>query len=123
MENMKKAARRVLSNYTTFSGRASRAEFWWWWLTLLIILFCTGVLDALLFGTGPNDGQPISVLVTLALLLPNLAVGARRLHDLDKSAWWLLLPLIPIIGALVLLYFYIQAGEEGENRFGAPTPL
>lgn len=123
MENMKKATRRVLSNYATFSGRAPRAEFWWWWLAFLILMLCTGLLDRLLFGSGPDSGQPISALVSLGLFVPYLAVGARRLHDLGKSAWWLLLPLIPIIGALVLLYFYIQPGDDGENSFGAPNPL
>jgi uncharacterized membrane protein YhaH (DUF805 family) len=67
---------------------------------------------------APESGQPLSMVASLALLLPNLAVAARRLHDTDRSGWWLLLSLIPIIGTLVLLYFLVLRGTEGSNRFG-----
>ena len=67
---------------------------------------------------APEAGQPLSMVASLALLLPNLAVAARRLHDTDRSGWWLLLSLIPIIGTLVLLYFLVLRGTEGSNRFG-----
>ena len=64
-----------------------------------------------------DAGEPLSTLASLALLLPNLAVGVRRLHDIDKSGWWLLLGFIPLIGTLVLIYFMVQPGTEGSNRF------
>ena len=63
-------------------------------------------------------GQPLRMLAGLALFLPTLAVTVRRLHDIDRSGWWYLLSLIPIIGILVLLYWYIQPGTEGPNQFG-----
>jgi uncharacterized membrane protein YhaH (DUF805 family) len=66
----------------------------------------------------PNAGQPLSVIASLGLLIPNLAVAARRLHDTDRSGWWLLLGLIPVIGSLVLIFFLVQKGTEGSNRFG-----
>ena len=72
-------------------------------------------------GSGclrPDAGQPLSLIVSLALLLPNLAVSVRRLHDTDRSGWWLLLSFIPIFGTLALLYFMVLRGTEGSNRFG-----
>lgn len=120
---MQAAIRRVLSNYATFSGRAPRAEFWWWWLAVLITLLITSIIDAMIFGTGPESGQPISMLVSLGLLLPNIAVAVRRMHDIGKSGWWLLLAFIPLIGGLILIYFYVQPSQEGSNDFGAPNPL
>lgn len=120
------ASRKVLSKYATFSGRASRPEYWWWILSLVILLFATQIIDGLLiapllgFNTFQQDaGQPLSFLAALGLILPTFAVGARRLHDVGKSGWWLLLALIPILGALALLYFHVQPSDE-TNKFGSP---
>ena len=131
MEKMIAASRRVLSNYATFSGRASRAELWWWFLAMLIILLCTELIDA--FVIAPSLGleswndedpaRPLSWLISLALILPNLAVGARRLHDIGKSGWWLLIGLVPVVGALILIYFYLQFGDPDDNAFGPPNRL
>lgn len=130
MNNLVFAARKALSNYVNFSGRASRAEFWWWILALLIANVVTGLIDGAIvapllgFETfGEDAGQPLSFLLALALLLPCIAAGVRRLHDTDRSGWWLLLGLIPLIGTLILLYFYILQGDEEANRFGAPEPF
>ena len=112
--NMRQAIDSVLSKYATFSGRAGRPEFWWWVLAMLIAFVVAAVLDHLFF----REVEPITIVLWLAVLLPNLAVAARRLHDTDRSAWWLLLYLLPIIGGLVLLYFYALRGTEGANRFG-----
>ena len=120
----KDAVRKCFANYATFSGRAPRSEFWWFMLFLLLANFAIGILDALLFGRTA-DGSPVSVLgalFSLAVLLPSIAVGVRRLHDLDKSGWWYLLILIPLVGTLVLIFFFVQKGTEGPNRFG-PDPL
>lgn len=110
-----------LSKYATFSGRAQRSEFWWFVLFILATNAVLNVLDRMFFGIAA-DGQPVSVLgalFSLGIFIPNIAVGVRRLHDLDKSGWWYLLVLIPIIGFLVLLYFFVQKGSDGPNRFGA----
>ncbi|HMQ92720.1 MAG TPA: DUF805 domain-containing protein [Amaricoccus sp.] len=113
------AVRNVLSNYVTFSGRAPRSEFWWWTLAVLIAVLVAGLLDGLLFGAPEGESvRPISGLLGLAILLPNLAVTVRRLHDTDRTGWWVLLGLVPVIGLLVLLWFYVQKGSEGANRFG-----
>ena len=123
MENIKTAVNTVLSKYATFTGRASRSEFWWWILAVFLTLIVVGIVDAVLFGTGPEAGQPISALVSLGLLLPNIAVGARRMHDIGKSGWWLLIGLIPVIGFFVLLYFYVQPSDPETNQYGAPEPF
>ncbi|WP_074218317.1 DUF805 domain-containing protein [Rhodovulum sp. ES.010] len=122
------AVRTVLSKYATFSGRAARPEYWWWVLFFVLVLFVTQLIDAALLvpllgleavgESGPP--RPLSVLVSLGLILPNIAVGVRRLHDLDRTGWWLLIGLIPILGTLVLIYFFVQRGSEGTNRFGPP---
>lgn len=111
------AIRTALSNYANFDGRAARPEFWWFFLFYVLVQLAGGALDAALF---PNSFGPIGTLAGLALLLPYLAVGARRLHDTDRSGWWLLLSLVPIIGAIVLIVFFVQRGTEGGNRFGQP---
>jgi uncharacterized membrane protein YhaH (DUF805 family) len=121
---MMDAVRRVLSNYATFSGRAARPEYWWWVLAVVLGSVVFRLIDSAIFGGAEVDGAPVQVfsaLFGIAILLPMLAVGARRLHDTDRSAWWLLLNLLPLIGALVLLWFYVQRGTEGPNRFGPPA--
>lgn len=92
--------------YADFSGRAARPEFWWWELFLLLAAIGTGIVS-----------DKVYALFSLFTLLPSLAVGARRLHDIDKSGWWQLLWFIPVIGWVVLLYWAVQPGE-GPNRFG-----
>lgn len=108
------AVRSGFEHYAKFDGRASRPEFWWW------------VLFVILMGIGANlidlaIGAPVfSAITGLGLLLPNIAVSIRRLHDTDRSGWWILIWLIPLIGLIVLLVFYLQQGDPGENRFGPP---
>lgn len=121
--SMGEAVSSVFSKYATFSGRAARSEFWWWFLFLIILGLVAGILDGLilspLLGYPLFDGPEIlSGLVSLALLLPGLAVSARRLHDIGRSGWWLLICLIPLIGGLILLYWYVQPSQPGANRFG-----
>lgn len=113
---MEQAVRTCLQKYATFSGRARRAEFWWWALAILLASLALNLADWLLFG---SHAQPLSSLFSLAVLLPNLAVGARRLHDTDRSGWWLLIGLVPLIGLIVLLVFFVQDGTVGPNRHGA----
>ncbi len=129
MNNMVAAVRKVLSHYATFTGRASRPEFWWWILAVFLATLVTQTIDAILIGPmlgfdigDENAGQPLSMLVSLAIFLPALAVGARRLHDMGKSGWWLLIGFVPIVGVLVLLWFYTRP-SEGPNAWGAPDPL
>lgn len=93
-----------LGKYVDFSGRAARPEFWWFFLFQILV----SIVASFLGGT-------ISSLVSLALLLPALAVGARRLHDIGKSGWWQLISLT-VIGILVLIYWFVQPSAEGSNQ-------
>jgi len=107
----------VLENYTNFTGRARRAEFWWYFLANLIISIALSIIDAAL-GWGSGYGGVLSGLYGLAVLLPGIAVGIRRLHDTDKSGWWLLLVFIPIVGIIVLIVFWATDGTRGANEYG-----
>ncbi len=93
------------SKYADFSGRASRSEYWWWFLFLVLGTIAASIV---------ND--TVSGLFSLATVLPSLAVGCRRLHDIDKSGWFQLLNLIPVIGWVILIYWAVQEGKE-PNRF------
>jgi uncharacterized membrane protein YhaH (DUF805 family) len=112
----------VLKNYITFTGRAPRSEYWFWALFLLIIGIVANILDAVVFPRSSVGSGPVSLIVSLGLLLPNISVGIRRLHDIDRTGWWLLICLIPIIGIIVLLVWACTRGTLGPNRFG-PDPL
>jgi uncharacterized membrane protein YhaH (DUF805 family) len=107
----------VLENYLNFTGRARRAEFWWYFLANLIISVVLTAIDAAL-GWGSGYGGVLSGLYGLAVLLPGIAVGIRRLHDTDKSGWWLLLVFIPIVGIIVLIVFWATDGTRGANQYG-----
>lgn len=104
--------------YATFSGRASRAEYWWFVLfTILAWLMINALVSSF---AGPAVGLPISWGFLVLVLVPSLAVGARRLHDMNASAWWLLLHLTAL-GSLVLCVWMIFPGTAGTNRFGDPV--
>ncbi len=110
----------VLQKYAVFSGRASRNEYWWFFLFNVIIAAGLSVVDYGLFGT--DEGQSIlSSIYGLAVLIPSIAVAVRRLHDTNRSGWWLFIGLVPIVGWIVLLIFYIQPSNEGDNKYG-PNP-
>ena len=126
--NMQDAIRTVFGKYAVFSGRAARSEFWYWVLFIVLVSIALSIVDGMLIApmTGheafdPEAGQPLQLLFNLATLLPTLAVSVRRLHDTDRTGWWILLGLIPIIGNLILLWWYIQAGTGGDNEYGPPA--
>ena len=101
------------SNYANFAGRATRSEYWYWVLFQVIVSIAASVLDSMVWGVGA-----LNALVGLGLLLPSLAVGVRRLHDLGKSGWTFLWGLIPILGGLYLLYLAVQPSQPGDNAYG-----
>ena len=106
-------------NYVNFSGRASRSAYWYWTLFAVLMSIASRVLDLALF---PGlDTSPINSLVGLALFLPGLSVSVRRLHDLDRTGWWLLI-ILTGIGLIVILVWFCMRGTVGANRFG-PDPL
>ena len=108
----------VLKKYATFQGRARRKEYWYFALVNLIISFALGFTDGILIAMGVIEVEVFWVIYWLATLIPNLAVSVRRLHDIDKSGWWLLLNVIPLIGQIVLFVFACLDGTKGANRFG-----
>jgi uncharacterized membrane protein YhaH (DUF805 family) len=115
------AVKTCFNKYATFSGRAVRSEYWWFVLFLIIANIVASVLDMAIMGNGGMGFQPISTIFALATLLPSLAAGARRLHDTGRTGWWLLLAFIPILGAIILIWFLAQRGEDGTNAYG-PAP-
>jgi uncharacterized membrane protein YhaH (DUF805 family) len=128
------AVRSVFNQYATFSGRARRAEFWWFVLFNFLGQMVAGIADLALFGEGTltmgmgrGEGMAqapsvIGGIFSLVVLIPGLAVGARRLHDIGRSGWWQLLWIIPIIGFIVLLWWMTTRGYEGPNDYG-PDPI
>jgi uncharacterized membrane protein YhaH (DUF805 family) len=104
------------SNYVNFSDRACRSEYWFWFLFVIIGNIVTLGID---YAIGI---QIISSLFSLAVLIPGIAIAVRRLHDLDRSGWWILLWFIPIVGWIILLIWFCTKGTDGPNRFG-PDPL
>lgn len=126
------AVRTCLSKYATFSGRASRSEYWFFYLATVIVIFVAGILDRAL-GLDFKMANPLTgleqsagygwlyVIAGLALLLPSLAAMVRRLHDTNRSGWWWLIALTGI-GAIVLLVWFVSKGTTGDNTYG-PDPL
>ncbi len=106
---------KVFKNYSDFEGRASKSEYWYFFLFNIIACFLLSIIDSLL---GFNFFASV---YSLAAFIPGLSVSFRRLHDTGKSAWWLLVCLIPIIGWIVLLFFMTKDSEIGDNQYG-PIP-
>jgi uncharacterized membrane protein YhaH (DUF805 family) len=108
MEEIQKAVRTCLTKYADFNGRAARPEFWWFMLAQFVVGIILNTVSPVLGG-----------LFSLAMLVPTLAAGSRRLHDIGKSGWLQLLGLIPLIGWAILIYWAAQPGE-GPNAYGNP---
>lgn len=104
-------------NYVNFSGRSTRSAYWYWVLFALILSIVTSLIDVALF----TDMRPINLITSLAVFLPGLAVSARRLHDVNRSGWWMLIA-FTIIGIIPLLIWYCSPGTDGGNDYG-PPPL
>jgi len=104
---------KVMREYFNVSGRARRTEYWMYLLVYVGIVIVASVLDAAL------NGQLISGLVALVHLIPTISVGVRRLHDIGRSGWWLLVVLIPLIGWLIALYWAVKEGDAQDNDYGA----
>jgi len=105
---------KVWKNYAVFQGRARRKEYWMFFLFNLIISIVLSIVESLI---GLNS--VLTGLYSLAVLLPSLGVGVRRLHDSGRSGWWLLISLIPVIGTIILIVFLCQDSEANDNQHGA----
>ena len=106
----------VLKKYAVFSGRARRQEYWMFVLVYIISYILLGIIEGIVNLTGV-----LTTIYALAVLLPSLGVGVRRLHDTGRSGWWWLIGFIPLIGIVVLIYFAVQDSQPGENQYG-PNP-
>lgn len=123
---------KVLKQYVDFSGRARRTEYWMFALFNAIVAIVLSLIDGFVLGSGAFAASAgggsagfsvnlgiLGTIYSLAVLLPSLGVAVRRLHDTNRSGWWLLIGLIPIIGAIVLLVFLVSEGTRGPNSHGA----
>jgi uncharacterized membrane protein YhaH (DUF805 family) len=113
----------ALGKYAVFSGRARRSEYWYFTLFSCLIVFAlaaAGLYIARLTGGPPRVAEYLADFFLLLIFLPSLAVSVRRLHDIGMSGWWVLLNFVPL-GGLVLLVFFCQDSQSGDNSYG-PNP-
>lgn len=107
------AVKHVFANYANFSGRARRSEYWWFYLFNIIVNVVASVVDSAI-------GIPIvSIVAFLGLIIPGIAVSVRRMHDVGRSGWWLLILLVPLVGIILVIYWFVQRGTVGPNEYGA----
>ena len=109
----------VLKKYAVFDGRAQRAEYWYFFLFSMIISLVFVAID---IATGSFNEETgfglLSGIYTLAVLIPTIAVGVRRLHDTNRTGWWMLLALVPLIGFIVLIVFFVIDSDQSANEYG-----
>ena len=115
--NFTQAISSGFSRYFDFRTRSSRSEYWYWTLFSIVVSVAATMLDALIF----SGAAILDAISSFALFIPGIAVAARRLHDINRTAWWILIA-FTIIGIFLLLYWYIQPGNRGDNDYG-PDPL
>ena len=109
------------NKYLTFNGRATRSEFWWFYLFSTLMSWTASTVGELTLGMGLELGSTIvSTILQIAFLLPWLAVASRRMHDIDRSGWWILI-MFTGIGIILLIYWWAKKGNFGENTFGSPV--
>lgn len=101
--------------YADFTGRARRTEYWMFVLFSLIVAVGIGIVDGLI------TGGILGIVYALAILIPSIAIAVRRLHDTNRSGWWVLVSLVPFIGFLILIYFLVLDSQPGDNQYG-PNP-
>ncbi len=111
----------ALSRYSDFSGRSRRMEYWMFVILQIGVSIVTSLIDNIIGLGGIVFGAygPLTLIVSLVLIVPAIAVGVRRLHDRDMSGWFLLLGLVPIVGGLILLVIFLLEGTQGSNKYGA----
>lgn len=123
---MIEAYKKFWSNYANFNGRTSRADYWWTFLANVLVGMIIGFVCGFISGlTGASNveassGLPalLSLLYSLAIFVPSLALAVRRLHDINKSGWYLLMGLIPLAGGIILLVYYLSDSVNTNNQYG-----
>lgn len=112
--------------YIEFSGRASRKQYWMFMLFVVVIAMILGFFDGLMgtqIGETPQSVGVLSLIWSLAILLPSLSITVRRLHDTNRSGWWFLISFIPLLGGVVLVVFMVMNGNAGSNQYGLDPKL
>lgn len=109
---------KCLKQYADFNGRARRKEYWYYMLFYSLFIIATSIIDTIIFGTDMEGYGPLTIILSLGLFIPSIAVSVRRLHDIGKSGWMLLIILIPIVGAIWLLILAVKDSNSGENKYG-----
>ncbi len=121
--NFVDAVKSAFARFNDFETRSSLSEFWWFMLFYFLVGLVVSIIEFTVFGQGMEMTRGIiDLLVFLVLLVPTISVTARRRHDIGRSGWWQLIGLIPLLGVLILLYWVVKPGEDGDNHFGA-NPL
>jgi uncharacterized membrane protein YhaH (DUF805 family) len=124
--NFSQAIRSGVKNYVSCSGRATRSEYWYCALFLFLGGFISITLDKIVLhvpvSASLDQSHPFHAIFFWCTALPGITLAMRRLHDIDRSGWWILIALIPVVGFVILLVFSCPKGTEGNNRFG-PDPL
>ena len=119
--NFQTSIKTCFNKYADFSGRALRSEFWWFVLFSLLGGIVSVIIDVMILGYSIESNGPINLIFTVALILPGIAVTARRLHDINKSGWWQLISFIPfvgIVGVIVIIVWCCKDGDKKKNKFG-----
>ena len=116
---LSEAVKISLARYASFGGRAQRSEYWYFTLFHLLTILLATVVSYLAMLAIPALGIVLYSIVIFGTLLPHLAVSVRRLHDVNRTGWWYLFGLVPLLGAIVLLVWFCTDGTRGLNRFGA----
>ena len=112
----------IKKKYADFSGRAARSEFWWFVLFGILGGIVTTIIDIMILGYSIESYGPVNIIFSVVLILPAIAVTARRLHDVNRSGWWQLIELT-IIGILLILVWNITEGEKKKNIYGPPIKI
>ena len=121
--NFQQSIEACFNKYATFSGRASRSEYWFFILFGILGGIVTLIIDVMILDYSiESEYTPINLIFSLILIIPSIAVACRRLHDVNKSGWWQLIWLT-IIGGILLLIWYFKEGEKRKNRFGTPIKI
>ena len=117
--NFQTSIKTCFNKFAVFSGRASRSEFWFFVLFGFLGGIIAIIIDVMILGYPYEENGPINLIFSVALIIPSIAVAARRLHDINKSGWWQLL-WITIIGGILLIIWHATEGENKKNKFGPP---
>ena len=117
--NFQTSIKTCFNKFAVFSGRASRSEFWFFVLFGFLGGIIAIIIDVMILGYPYEENWPINLIFSVAIIIPSIAVAARRLHDINKSGWWQLL-WITIIGGILLIIWHATEGENKKNKFGPP---